>query len=198
MVGAPPRRPSGGRRSSTAGDPDVSVGSLPLLCLWLFLDGATFSVFTTPLLLLAAPRFVPWQVATAGGAASAAGAVLQLLALRWMLAHERPWMSRFVPARESLERARARYPSASFLAIAIARATPLPDAPVKLVAAATGYPSGLYFLAVLLGALPYYFALAWIGHAYRFPLWAVGAVAALFVLGLLVDRLRRGRGRAEP
>ena len=164
-----------------------------MLCLWLLLDGATFSVFTTPLLLLAAPRFVPWQVAVAGGAASGAGNIVQLLALRWMLAHERPWMARWVGASTSLEAARRRYPSASFLAIAIARATPLPDAPLKLVAAATGYPAPLYFVAVYLGALPYYGALAWVGHAYRFPAWAIAAVATVFLVGLLLDFARRRR-----
>jgi len=174
----------------------VPADSLFMLCLWLFVDGATFSVATTPLLLLASSRFAPWQVAVAGGAASGAGNVIQLLALRWMLAHERPWMARFVPARASLDDARRRYPSASFLAIAIARATPLPDAPLKVVAAATGYPAALYWLAVFLGALPYYGALAWIGHTFRFPLWAIGVVAVVFVAGLAVDLLRRGRSDA--
>ena len=46
---------------------------------------------------------------------------------------------------------------------------------------------------MLLGALPYYGALAWIGRAYRFPLWAIAAVAAVFVAGLLVDFARRRR-----
>jgi uncharacterized membrane protein YdjX (TVP38/TMEM64 family) len=171
----------------------VAIDSLWKLCSLLFLDGATLSVATTPLLLLAAQSLVPWQVAVAGGAASAAGSTVQLLALRWMLAHRRPWMHRFLPACDRLDATLQKYPSASFLAIAIARATPLPDTPLKLVAAALGYPLVLYFLAALLGGMPYYFALALLGRAVRFPVWAIAAIAAAFVLGLAVDVLRRGR-----
>jgi len=159
----------------------VAVNSLLVLCLWLFLDGSTLGVASTPLLLLYAPRFQPWQVATAGGAASAAGSTVQLVALRWMLAHERPWMRRLLPTRERVREAMQRYPSASFLAIAIARATPLPDAPVRIVAATARYPLGLYFLALLLGALPYYAALAWIGHEFHFAPWVIVTVAAVEV-----------------
>lgn len=172
---------------------DLAIESLWFLCLLLFLDGATFSVATTPLLLLGAQKLPPWQVAVAGGAASAAGSVLQLIALRWMLARQRPWMGRFLPTRDRLDAALKSYPSASFLAIAIARATPLPDAPLKLVAAALGYPAALYFLAVLLGGIPYYGALAWLGHALPLPQWAILVIAAVFVIGLAVDLLRRGR-----
>lgn len=174
----------------------MAVDSLLMLCVWLFLDGATFAFATTPLLLLWAPSFAPWQVAVAGGLASSAGSAVQLVALRWMLGHERPWMHRFLPTRETIEATLRRYPSASFAAIAIARATPLPDAPLKLVAASVGYPVPLYFLAVLLGAIPYYWALAWVGHQFRLPVWLIGAIAAVFVLAFVIDRLRRGRSNA--
>ncbi len=173
----------------------MAVSPLWVLCAWLFLDGATFSVATTPLLLLYAPGFPPWQVAVAGGLSSAAGNVVQLVVLRWMLANERPWMGRLLPARATVEAALAQYPSAKFLAILIARATPLPDAPIKLVAAMLRYPLPLYFLAVLLGALPYYWALAWVGHTFKLPVWLIAGVAALFVIGLAIDQLRRGRSR---
>jgi uncharacterized membrane protein YdjX (TVP38/TMEM64 family) len=183
------------RRTTRPAEERVAVESLWMLCGWLFLDGATFGVATTPLLLFASQRFEPWQVALAGAVASAAGGALQMLALRALLASDRPWMRRFLPTREALEAARRRYPSTSFAAIAIARATPLPDAPIKLVAAAAGYSLMLYFLAVLLGAIPYYWALAWIGHRFRLPLWAIGAVAAVIVLAFIADQVRRGRDR---
>jgi uncharacterized membrane protein YdjX (TVP38/TMEM64 family) len=177
--------------------PVVAVDSVWLLSALLFLDGATFSVATTPLVLLGAQRLPPWQVAVAGGAASAAGSAVQLLALRWMLAAPRPWMRRFLPARDRLDAALRRYPSASFLAIVVARATPMPDAPVKLAAAALGYPLPLYFLALLLGGIPYYAALALLGRAVRFPVWALAGIAGVFVLGLCVDLWRRARAYEE-
>ena len=169
----------------------MAIDSLWKLCALLFVDGATLSVATTPLLLLGAQRLSPWQVAVGGGAASAAGSVLQLVALRWMLDRRSPWMRRFLPARARLDATLKKYPSASFLAITIARATPLPDTPLKLAAAALRYPLVLYFLAVLLGGMPYYFALALLGRAVRFPGWAIAAIAGVFVLGLAVDVLRR-------
>jgi len=175
----------------------VATDSLLMLCVWLFLDGATLAVATTPLLLLYARRFEPWQVALAGGAASAAGSVVQLVVFRAMLAHERPWMKRFLPSRTRIEETLSRYPSASFLAIAVARATPLPDAPLKLVAAVVRYPLWRYFAAVLLGALPYYFVLALLGRQFKLPGWAIAAIAALFVAGLLIDLARRARARPQ-
>lgn len=171
----------------------MTVESLWMLCVLLFLDGATTAAFTTPLLLGFAKRFEPWQVALAGGAASAAGSVLQLAVFRWMLGHERPWMRRFLPSKQKLEQTLARYPSASFLAIAIARATPLPDAPIKLVAAVVRYPLPRYFAAVLSGALPYYFLLAWAGHELPIPPWAIAGLAGAIVLGFVVDQLRKRR-----
>jgi uncharacterized membrane protein YdjX (TVP38/TMEM64 family) len=175
----------------------VALPPLLVLCALLFADGATTGAATTPLLLWYAPRVVPWQAAVAGGTASSLGGLLQMAAFRWMLAHERPWMRRFLPSRAALASALARYPSASFMAIVIARATPLPDAPVKLAAAACGYPLPLYMAATLLGSLPYYFALTWLGYEFKLPGWLLAAVAALFVAGVLLDLLRRRRADGE-
>ncbi len=141
--------------------------SLPALALLLFLDGATFAFATTPLLIQFGKFHPPWQVALVGGLASALGSMAQLLLLRWLLAGDRPWMQRFTPSRARLERALAAHPSATFLALLVARATPLPDAPLKLAAAATGYPAMRYGAAIFLGALPYYFALSAAGNYFR-------------------------------
>jgi uncharacterized membrane protein YdjX (TVP38/TMEM64 family) len=170
---------------------DAAGQSLLVLSLLLFVDGATTGAGTTPLLLLCARHHEPWKVAVAGGAASAAGSAVQLLVFRWMLGQKRPWMTRFLPSREKIEATLAQYPSASFLAIAIARATPMPDAPLKLVAAVIGYPIWRYLVAVLLGALPYYAALAYVGHEFPMPPWVIGAVVGVIVLGFAIDLLRR-------
>src|SRR5262249_28481652 len=114
--------------------------SLPLLCLLLFADNALLAAFTTPLLLLYAPRFEPWQVGVFGAVAAGAGSTLQLALFRWILASPWAWLQRLTPSREKVEAALRQSPSATFLAIVIARATPLPDGPLKLVAAAGRYP----------------------------------------------------------
>jgi uncharacterized membrane protein YdjX (TVP38/TMEM64 family) len=171
----------------------LGADSLLLLCLWLFVDGATFAFFTTPLLLQYGKYHAPWQVAVAGGAASALGSIVQLLVLKWALASEHPWMKRFAPSREKLAAATQQYPSASFLALLLARATPLPDAPLKLVAAVVGYPSLLYGLALFLGALPYYFVLALVGNKVHVPGWVLVIAGVVIVLGALIDQWRRRR-----
>jgi uncharacterized membrane protein YdjX (TVP38/TMEM64 family) len=122
--------------------------------------------------------------------------VLQLVLLRFFIHADRPWMRRFVPTRERVTAALAEYPSASFLALALARATPLPDAPLKLVAAVVGYPLPLYFLAILIGALPYYYVLALVGEKVRVPTWVVLGAMVVIGIGVLVDRWRRSRRSA--
>lgn len=111
--------------------------------------------------------------------------------LRWALGSQHPWMRRFAPSRESIETTLKSYPSASFLMLAVARATPLPDAPLKLVAAVIRYPIRLYALATFLGSMPYYFVLALIGHSFRIPGWVLIAALGLILLGLTLDWLRK-------
>ena len=165
--------------------------SLVLLCLLLYVDAATLAFATTALLLVYGHFHEPWKIAVFGGFASALGSATQLLLLRWLLATDKPWMRRFTPSRVKIEEALKQFPSASFLALAVARATPLPDAPLKLVAATIGYPIGLYGLATLLGSMPYYFVLALIGHKFEIPIWIILGAFALIGVGIGIDALRR-------
>ena len=93
------------------------LGSLWLLVLLLFVDNATVSAFSTPLLLLNGHHFEPWQVALLGGTAATLGSVLQFVWLRWIVAGERPWMPRLAPSRAALERALAFKQPARALAV---------------------------------------------------------------------------------
>ncbi len=183
----------------------MHLSALWVYCLALALDGATFSFATTPLIILYAPFHAAWKLAVFGSVASALGSTAQFLLLRLILDSGHPWLHRFAPSREKLAAALSDNPSASFLTLAVARATPMPDAPLKLVAAAGHYPARLYGVAVLLGALPYYFVLAFLAQRaadlarqFRMPWWVVLAAVALVAAGLGVDRLRRRSRRAKP
>ena len=175
----------------------MSADSLWVLCLLLFVDGATFAFFTTPLLLQYGKLHEPWVVALAGGASSAAGSVVQLTLLRWALNADWPWLRRIVPTREKVREVLARYPSASFIAILVARATPLPDAPLKIVAAAVRYPLYLYGLAIALGAMPYYYLLSLVGKKVKIPTRIIVIATLLIVVAIVIDRLWRAR-RSRP
>ena len=176
----------------------MTADSLWVLCLLLFVDGATFAFATTPLLLEYGKHHAPWQVAVFGGLASSAGSVVQLLVLRWLLGASQPWMRRFAPSREKLDAALAKYPSTLFLALFWARLTPLPDAPLKLVAAAIRYPWYRYGLAVYLGAIPYYYALAFVGKAVKIPGWVLVLAVVVLALGVGLDQIRRRRASRTP
>jgi uncharacterized membrane protein YdjX (TVP38/TMEM64 family) len=171
----------------------VTPDSLWVLCLLLFLDGATFAIFTTVLLLQYGKLHAPWQVALFGGLASAGGSVVQLLVLRWLLGASQPWMRRLAPSREKLDAALRSYPSTLFLALVWARLTPLPDAPLKLVAAAIRYSPLRYGIAVYLGALPYYYVLALLGQKFRIPGWVLAIAVVVLAAGLALDLWRRRR-----
>jgi len=167
---------------------------LAFLCLLLFADNATFAALTTPLLLAYAPHFEPWQVGVFGAASAGAGSTVQLMIFRWVLSTDWPWVKRFAPSRDRVQQALAASPSASFLAILFARATPIPDGPIKVVAAAGRYPLPRYFLAVLLGGIPYFALIAWLGHEFPIPPWVLLVLVVVIALLFLFERWRK-RGR---
>lgn len=175
----------------------MSADSLWVLCLLLFVDGATFAFFTTPLLLQYGKLHEPWVVAVAGGASSAAGSMVQLAVIRAALNADWPWLRRFVPTREKVREVLKKYPSASFVAILVARATPLPDAPLKIVAAAVRYPLYLYGLAIALGAMPYYYVLSLVGQKVKIPTRIIVIATLLIVVAFGIDRFIRSR-RNKP
>jgi len=64
------------------------------------------------------------------------------------------------------------------------------------VAAAGRYPLPLYFLAVLLGGIPYFAALAWLGHEFPVPPWALIVLVVVIVLVFAFERWRK-RGHRQ-
>jgi len=167
--------------------------SLWLMCLVLFAEAGSLSFLTTPTLLYYGRYHEAWVVALLGSASSAAGSAVQLLLLRWAVAGGRRWMRRLAPSREKVEEAIRHYPSASFLSLLAARATPIPDAPLAIVAAVVRYSIWLCSLAVFLGALPSFYVLALVGRKVHVPNGIlIGALAAI-ALGLLIDRVRQKR-----
>lgn len=168
------------------------TGSFLLVCLLLFLDGATIGLATNPIVIAAGKNHAPWLVAVVGGAFSGLGSMVQLWWLGWILSARPAWAERWQPSEEKVKAAIGRHKNASFLALVVMRATPVPDLPLKIVAAWTRYPVALYGLAVWLGALPYYYVLARIGKWVNPPVWAIAAAFVVLFLGAWIwSRLRR-------
>lgn len=59
----------------------------------------------------------------------------------------------------------------------------LPISVIRALAPASGYPFGRYLLAGLIGRLPRFYALAYLGHAIAFPAWLLVAIT-LVTLGV--------------
>jgi membrane protein YqaA with SNARE-associated domain len=72
---------------------------------------------------------------------------------------------------------------------------PLPISLVRVLAPASGYPIGRYIVAQIIGRIPRFYVLAWIGAAVSFPAWLLIAMFAAMVVTIYVTN--RATGEAE-
>ncbi len=86
-----------------------------------------------------------------------------------------------------------RYP---FAIIVLFSFTPLPISVVRILAPAVDYPIRRYVVAQIVGRLPRFYILAWIGHAFVIPTWALLAMLVV-LLGSVVMSARGGDASAE-
>jgi membrane protein YqaA with SNARE-associated domain len=63
-----------------------------------------------------------------------------------------------------------------FAIVVLFSLTPLPISVVRILAPASGYPIGRYIAAQVIGRLPRFYALAWLGAAFEFPPWMLVAI----------------------
>ncbi len=137
----------------------------------------------------------PW-VAAVGAAATTAGSVVQYLIVRWLLARAGRLPPLFVRVRARVENAVRTSSAATFGALFLIYATPLSAGPLRLIAAAGGFPLGQFALAIGLGCVPYYFVLSTLGRTLRLPVWAYAVVVgAVLLLGGAQVAARRARRR---
>lgn len=72
---------------------------------------------------------------------------------------------------------------APFAIVVLFSLTPLPISVVRVLAPASNYPLGRYIVAQVVGRLPRFYALAWLGRTVEFPTWVL---LAMFVVLMLV------------
>jgi uncharacterized membrane protein YdjX (TVP38/TMEM64 family) len=164
--------------------------------LYLFVDALAFPLASTVYVAYLGTVHPPVVVAILGALGTAGGSVGQYLVVRALLTRPRGLPAWLVRLRGRLERAVDAGSAATFWALFVIYATPLGAGPLRLVAAAGGYPLPRFALAILLGCLPYYFALAWLGDALRLPAWVYAVlIVAVLAVGLAQWLVRRGRVR---
>lgn len=72
---------------------------------------------------------------------------------------------------------------APFAIIVLFSLTPLPISVIRVIAPASKYPLGRYIAAQVIGRIPRFYALAWLGRAVNLPAWVL---LMMFVLLMLV------------
>ncbi len=169
---------------------------------YLFVDALFLPLASTVYVAYMGQKHLPLVVALLGSLGTTAGSVVQYLGVRALLRRSDRLPGWLVRLRDRLERTVRTSGHATFWALFLIYATPLGAGPLRLIAAAAGYSLWRFALAIGLGCLPYYFALAWFGHAVRLPTW-VYVAAALAILGLglaqwLARRARPCGGESEP
>ncbi len=164
------------------------------LFLFAFVDALGIPLASTVLMAYLGTIHAPIAVAMVGAAGTAGGSVAQYLLVRWLLRweHKLPRALRRVRAR--LQEIVQQERTATFWTLFIIYATPLAAGPLRLIAAATGYSLTRFALAIGLGCVPYYFGLAWVGHAIRLTLWQM---ALLVVLLAAIGAVMWWRARAR-
>ncbi|UCH84201.1 MAG: VTT domain-containing protein [Candidatus Latescibacterota bacterium] len=84
-----------------------------------------------------------------------------------------------------------------FWALVVIGLLPIPFYPVKFLAIADKYPLRRYLLALIIGRTPRYYAIAYLGHVLRLPLWSIVALA-LLLLAIGFIQNRRSENREVP
>ena len=166
--------------------------------LYLFVDALALPIASTLYVAHMGARHAPLLVAALGAVATTAGSIGQYLLVRWLVAHpalQWGWLRR---TRERIVAAVAGAGGATFWALFVIYATPLGAGPLRLVAAVGGYPLPRFGLAILLGCLPYYTAVAVLGRAIRLPAWAYAGLIAVAIIMTALVAWRRGRAATPP
>lgn len=163
---------------------------------YLFVDALFLPLASTIYVAYAGTRNPPLLVAVVGALGTTLGSIVQYYVVRFLVTRPSGLPGWLVRLRARIEGALSGSRNATFWALFIIYATPLGAGPLRLVAAAGGYPLWRFALAIFLGCLPYYFALASFGHAVRLPTWVWAcAIVAVIALGAAQFMAKRAQGR---
>lgn len=164
--------------------------------LYLFVDALFLPLASTVYVAYFGARHDPVLAAVVGALGTSLGSLAQYGIVRWIVTRPSGLPDWLVRLRKRIERTLGGSSHATFWALFVIYATPLGAGPLRLIAAAGGFPLWKFGFAILLGCLPYYFALAWFGHTVRLPTWVyASAIIAALALGAAQFLARRARNR---
>jgi uncharacterized membrane protein YdjX (TVP38/TMEM64 family) len=166
---------------------------LGFFVLYLFVDALALPIASTLYVAYMGERHHPLLIGGLGALGTTAGSIGQYLFVRWLIgrpALQWPWL---VNLRERIVGAVSGAGHATFWALFVIYATPLGAGPLRLVAAVAGYPLPRFALAIALGCLPFYTAVAILGRAVQLPPWAYALLIVATIVVTLLVTLRRAR-----
>jgi ribonucleoside-triphosphate reductase len=171
-------------------DPDDA--GLLLFMLFCMPANSLVAVPHEPGLLYFATYYPPLAIAIAGAAGAGVVAFADYDLVARVVHHPRVAGVRGTRAYRWAVRRFAELPFAVVLLFSL---LPLPIMAVRLLAPASGYPAERYALAVFLGRMPRFYAVAVLGRAIALPVWAIAALFGAMVGGAYVaGRLARRSG----
>ena len=108
------------------------------------------------------------------------------------------WARRKVREASGVKGAIGLFYKSPFWMLVAAACTPLPFYPFKFLAILSGYPMHRYLLALMLGRVPKFYTLAWLGYLIMPPDWLLLTLAGVGVVFFLVKVFARKKQRLAP
>ncbi len=135
-----------------------------------------------PVLLYFSKYYDPLWIAVAGTLGTAVAAFADYEVVERAMRHPRIRGAREARLYKLAVRWLMHWPFATIVLFAF---TPLPIYVVRVLAPASGYPIRRYVLALMVGRLPRFFVVAWLGHTFPLPSW-IYLVMFVMLIGSLV------------
>jgi membrane protein YqaA with SNARE-associated domain len=161
------------------------LAGLYLLGLYCIPSNSILPIPHEPGVLYMARWYPPWEIAIAATVASAVVAFADYALVELAMRHPRIQGARDARMMRWAVKWMTRFPFAIIVAFSLVPL--LPISIVRALAPISGYPLRRYIAALVVGRLPRFFLLAWLGNAVTIPTWVLllvtAATLAMMILG---------------
>lgn len=162
-----------------------ALAGLYLLGLYCIPSNSILPIPHEPGVLYMARWYAPWEIAVAATIASAVVAFADYAIVEAAMRHPRIAGARDARMMRWAVKWMTRFPFAIIVAFSLVPV--LPISVIRALAPISGYPLRRYIAALIVGRLPRFFVLAWLGNVLAIPTWVLllitAATLAMMVLG---------------